>query len=137
VNSLLPNRDGRRARECPLYSRDRNVPEAHECRFYAEAILLGEHDGLDNGEGQRGAVLEVVIGIGAVEAVEELPAGVAQVEEGASIGMHKAAPVVADSKRRLEIHLARRRSAWSSTGGRRLPSRKHFGAFCKCWRPNP
>ncbi len=50
-----------------------------------EAIEFGEGDCLDDGEAFVGAVLEVERGFFTVEAVEEFPGGIAEVEEGLAI----------------------------------------------------
>jgi hypothetical protein len=63
----------------------------------AEAVGLGQHDRLDNGEPDPGPIPQVEIGLRAVEPLGQLPASVVEVEEGA--------PVRPDQMPRTSAHL--------------------------------
>jgi hypothetical protein len=64
----------------------------------AQAVELGEGDGLDDGEALGAAVFEVGFGFLEGEAVEKFPGGVAEVEEGGAVGVDEEAVVVGDAE---------------------------------------
>ncbi len=59
-------------------------------------VELGNRNGLDDREALAGALVQIPIGVFAVEPMKQLPGGITQVEEGRAVFLHQEALVLAD-----------------------------------------
>ena len=63
----------------------------------ADAVQFGQRYALDDVEAFGSAVAQVLVGLLAVEAVEQFPRRIAHVEEGSAVGVLQETPVVGDT----------------------------------------
>src|SRR5690606_10043373 len=64
-----------------------------------QSAVLGEHNRLDHVEAFAAAILQIYLRFFPVEPVEQMPCGIAQPEEGRTVGVHQPPTVVRDPQR--------------------------------------